>query len=171
MTLTRLEKEATLREVLSEVTLLDIGQLLKNTFVTLGCLGAFFVVIILVGSVAGTATGFHFSDLAIPAWAIWLVITWFYLWASTHDFSYHEFKASWYFPKLGWLGSLVVAAYLVGFVRISVAIFDMPLGVERGAAAIFAYLVYAGPFFLFFSAINIGHRKLLDKRTKASEAR
>lgn len=164
----RAEKEATLREVLGEVSLLDVGRLLKNTFVTLGCLGIFYAIIFGVGAVASNATGFKMSDLGIPGWVIWVLVAWAYVFGATSDRSFHEWNASWYFPKLGWFSSLLLAAYIVGFIYLNIPIFNMELGAERALAAVTFWLGYAGPFLLFFSAINIGHSKLMEKRAEAT---
>ncbi|NTZ44046.1 hypothetical protein G7A66_13350 [Altererythrobacter sp. SALINAS58] len=164
----RAEKEATLREVLAEVSLLDVGRLLKSTLLTLGCLGIFYAIIFGVGAVASNATGFTVSDLGIPGGVFWIFVAWVFVFGATSDRSFHEWNASWFFPKLEWFSSLLLAAYIVGFIYLNIHIFSMELGAERALAAVTFWLGYAGPFLLFFSAINIGHAKLLEKRAQVT---
>lgn len=167
MARTRSDKEASLREVLAEVSLLDVGRLLKSAFLVLGCLGIFYALFFGVGAVASAATGYTMNDLGIPSWVIWLLLAWAYVFGATNDRSFHEWNASWYFPKLGWFSSLLLAAYLVGFVYLSIPVFEMEQGLDRLLAAMLLWLAYAGPFLVFLSAINIGHQKLMEKRTQA----
>lgn len=167
MARTRPEKEATLREVLGEVSLLDVGRLLKQTLISLGCLGIFYAVIFLTGSVVSNVTGFSFSDLGIPGWVIWLLLTWFYVGIITSERSFHEINVSWYFPRLGWISSFLFAAYIIGFVQLLIAVSAMETGSERLIAFLLVWLGYLTPFVLFLSAINIGHGKLMEKRQLA----
>lgn len=170
MARTRPEKEATLREVLAEVSLLDVARPLKYTFAYLGCLGVFGIIAVLIGSATSVGTGSGLTGLGIPAWAFWLAIVWFWLWSLTKERSYHEMQAGWYFPKLGWFSSLALAAYFVGLVLLIIRLANMEQGFERVVTASVIYLGYLGPFIVFLWAINIGHKKLMERRAAAQKS-
>jgi hypothetical protein len=159
------DKEASLGEVLAEVSLVDVGRMVKQGATTLGCLGVFYGLIFLFGSIAGRATGFSWSKTGIPSWTIWLIIAWAVIYNATSERSFHELNLTWYFPKLGWLSSLILAAFFIGFVMLCIMMFNMEMGTDRLLVGIAVWLGYLGPFCFFLSAINLGHSRLLEKRT------
>ncbi len=76
--MTDIDREATLREVLGQVSLLDLGATIRSMFATLGCLGAFFLLIALLGKGLSFWTGMN-DGLGIPDWAYWLFLIWMFL--------------------------------------------------------------------------------------------
>ena len=159
--------EATLGEVLSEVTLADVGRKLKKGAGLLGCYAVFLIVILAITSV-GKSTGYDLDQLGIPSWIIWLLLAWVYVYGATSERSFHTIDTSWYFPKLKWFGSLVLAAYLVGFAYGVHWVSNMDEGVERGIWAMLVWVGYTSPFILFLSIISVGHDNLMKKRRAAA---
>jgi hypothetical protein len=159
------QKEATLGEVLAEVNLADIGRMLKSGSMATGCL-AVWLLLIFAFSAAGHAAGL--DGTGVPDWLAWLLIAWFFAYVATSKKSYHRFNASWYFPKLGWFGSLVLAAYLVLFGYLLKWVGDIQERPDRTIGFALVYLVYLSPFLIFLSAITVGHAKLMDKRSAAA---
>lgn len=151
---------------MSEVTLVDLGGLLKVVFANLGCFAIFWVIIFVVD----TATaGAGFGNWSVINWIIWPLILWGIVYEYMSDRSYHEWKVGWYFPKLNWLGSLILSAYLTGFAYILKQVLGMELGLARDIASAAFFVVYACPFILFLSLLSIGHSKLMEKRRAAAE--
>ena len=163
------EKEATLKEVLAEVSLLDVGRMLKEVFLSIGCLAIFWAIFFVADATVFEPAGWRFSNLGVPDWAIWLFFTWIILAVATTEKSYHEFKASWYFPKLGWFISLLLAGYIVGFFQLMSWANSLSRIGDKGIAFGAIWFGYLVPFLLFFSAINIGYAKLREKRQQAKE--
>lgn len=157
------EKEATLGEVLSEVSLADVGRMSKSGLATMGCWAVFMVIVLVIVSVTDSA-GIGFDKVGVPDWVVWLIIGWFYVYTATSQRSFHELKMSGYFPKLGWFSSLLLTGYAVGFGYLINAVFQMPVGVERGAAFFAVSCGYTAPLIAFISVINAGYVKLMDKR-------
>lgn len=162
----RPDREATLSEVLNEVSLVDLGRMLKRGLAALGCWALFSVIILVVTSVTGTA-GVGWDKLGIPSWTIWLLFGWMYVYGATSERSFHELKLSWYFPKLGWFTSLLLTGYFVGFAYLLSALWQMPQGIERGAAFFAVWFGYTAPFVSFCSVVNAGYEKLMAKREEA----
>ena len=160
-------KEATLKEVLAEVSLADVGGMLKGWLKTVGCLGIFFGFAFLVGP-ATEAAGLKLPDWGIPSWLWLLIVPWGVVYAATAETSYHEI--SWYFPKQGWFGSLLLAAYAVGFIYLVIQVYNM----EKGDGAFLAFLAvwfgYTGPFTAFTAVTTFGHAKLMEKRRREMDA-
>lgn len=161
------EKEARLGEVLAEVSLADIGRMLKGGGASVGCLAVYLMVVLVLIS-AADATGYGSDQWGIPNWVLWLLIVWLCVYAATSEKSYHESKMSWYFPKLNWLTSLILAAYFVGFGYLLSWVNGMDAGFGRAITFFFVYLCYTSPFLLFMSAIRLGHEKLMEKRRAAA---
>src|SRR5437764_15094581 len=104
-------KEAGLSEVLAEVSILDLGFILKQAFLGLGCLA----LIIFVGIGIETGAKFAVPGIHVPSWVkwlFWLVVAWGWL-AEVTEKTYHHREFSWYFPRLRWWSSLLFAAYLL----------------------------------------------------------
>lgn len=160
-------KEAMLREVLAEVSVVDVGRKLKSLGAYLGCYLVLIIVVLLVTTISSSA-GFDFDALGMPTWLIWLLVGWMYVHGLTSQRSYHELNGSWYFPKLNWLGSLILTAYLLGFVYLAVWVTDMEVGFERAVAFVLVTVGYVFPFVLFLSVISVGYAKLIEKRTEAA---
>ena len=152
-------KEAELREVLAEVSLLDLARVLKATLASWGCL----LVILVFAPVWDWAFGRVTSSWSIPLWLIWTLILWGALAAATEYKSYHEF--GFYFPKLRWWASLLLAAYVVGFVELCSRSWG-----KGGIIGMVAYLLYLFPFLTFMSAIEIGHNNLMRKREAEAQS-
>jgi len=157
------DKEATLGEVLAEVSLVDVGRMLKRGLATLGCWALFYVFIIVITSVTDSA-GVGWDKLRVPGWLVWVLIGWAYVYGATSERSFHQLKMSWYFPKLNWLTSLLLTGYAVGFGYLLSALWQMPVGVERGAAFFAVWFGYTAPFVAFCSVTNAGYEKLMEKR-------
>lgn len=162
-------KEARLGEVLAEVSLVDVWRIVKGGLATMGCLGVFFAIIFAITSVSESA-GYGMDDLGVPNWLVWLLLSWAFVYSATSETSWHELSMSWYFPKLGWMGSLILAAYLVGFAYLFIWVSNMEVGVERLLSFLIVWLGYTSPFLLFLSAISVGHTKLMEKRMGAATA-
>jgi hypothetical protein len=160
-------KEAALSEVLAEVSMLDLGKVVKRTLSSLGCLALFLLISAVLGS--GVEGGVHYAmpELHVPSWLIWLAIAWFWIGMLTADKSYHDWEMSWYFPKLRWRASLLLAAYLVGGFEIYVAVLGMNQSAARVLAAAASYF-YLLPLWVSISVINVGHAKLMEKRQAAA---
>lgn len=163
MARTEPSKEATLREVLAEISIVDLLRMLKKDLARIGCWGLFMVVIALVSAVV-TGTKADVESWGIPGWVVWIFLGWGYAYAMTESHSYHTLEISWYFPKLGWFWSLVFAAYAVGFVELVFWVGSMEVGWDRTVAAIAVWLGYTFAMIFFLSAINAGHAKLMEKR-------
>lgn len=163
MAIKELEEDARLGEVLAEVSVADIGRMLKTGGASFGCLAVYLLVIVAIISVAD-ATGYGSEAWGIPDWVFWLLIVWLFVYAVTSQTSYHVWKMSWYFPKLNWLSSLLLAAYFVGFGYLLRWANAIDVGLERTVAFFLVYFGYMSPFLLFVSAISLGHSKLMEKR-------
>lgn len=163
----KLNKEATLREVLSEVTLLDVADVLKVQFAALGCLGIALVIGI------SFSLGVEFfapsgnSSWSIPEWAFWLLFLWVFIALYTSDKSYHEHRFAWYFPKLGWLGSIPLALYIFAAIQLFRNIDREAEWGIKGIQLLIAYL-WLFPFLLFALVLEVGHKKLMEKRAAAT---
>jgi len=166
MTGKKLEKEATLREVLAEVSLVDLGGMLKRGFATIGCWTLMFAIIFLITTISEGA-GYGWDTLGIPDWILWVLIAWLWVHIATSQRSSHEWNVSWYFPKLNWFGSLFLSAYLVGFVYLFLWVIDLEVGLERFGAFLALWFGYTAPFVLLLSATNAGYEKLMEKRRAA----
>jgi hypothetical protein len=156
-------KEATLGEVLSEVSLADLGRKLKSGAIWTACWLVFCGFILVVTS-AGKDAGYDIEQTGIPDRVFWLIMAWAFTYVATSERSYHEVKESWYFPRLGWFSSLLLAAYLLGFVYLLIEIAKMEIGLERGVAFGAVWIGYSSPFIFFLSVIAVGHSNLMDKR-------
>jgi hypothetical protein len=163
-------KEATLREVLAEVSVLDVGAAFKNVMVQLGCVGIFIIISVVVGQGVDLVSSSESSDWGIPNWAIWLAIIWVFTAAYTSDYSYHDHRFAWYFPKLGWLGSIPLALYIFAAVQLFRAIDPRADWVVRTIQLLLAWL-WLVPFYLSVAVLEIGHNRLMDKRTAAKAER
>ena len=173
MARTEPSKEAALKDVLAEVSLTDVGAMLKGWLRTMGCLGIFFAVGFLI-DFASDAAGVKLPDWGIPSWVWWwvwwLLIAWMVAYEATSHRSYHSFDTSWYFPKLGWFGSLLLAAYAVGLVYLVIWVFDMGKGTEGALAYVAVWLGYVSPFTAFIAVTSHGHAKLMEKRLREVDA-
>jgi hypothetical protein len=156
-------KEATLKEVMAEVSVADLGPMLKRWLTSIGCLGIFVAAGFLFDA-ASNATGLKVPGSSILIRVFWFLFAWGMAYEFTSDKSYHTFQAGWYFPRLGWFGSLLLAAYGVGFVYLLIWLFNMEKGAEREIALLTIWLGYLTPFTAFLSVTSLGHSKLMEKR-------
>lgn len=164
-----LDKEATLREVLSEVTLLDVAQTMKVLFTVLGCLG----IALIIG--IAFSLGFEFfsptenSGWSIPEWLVWLFLLWAFIASYTSDKSYHEHRFQWYFPKLGWLGSIPLTLYIFAAIQLFRNVDREAEWGIKGIQILIAYL-WLVPFFVSVLVLEVGHKKLMEKRAATTSS-
>ena len=154
-------KEATLREVLSEVSLADLGDLLKSLSFSIGCIGLFVAVgfaFVTGASFAGFETNWN-----IPDWVIWLLGLWIFFGAYTENQSYHEHIFRIYMPKLGWVFSIPIALWFFIGVQLFLEI-DYKSSFSSRIFTSGIWLVWFIPTTVSFSALEIGHRNLMEKR-------
>lgn len=155
----QISKEATVHEVLAEVTMLDLGQTVKHLLSGIGC----FLVFVLALTLSGPVTGNWFGIRKIlPAWSSWIILvlmTWGWIAAVTEHKSYHELR--WYFPRLKGWASLLLSIYVVGLGALYTTTWN-------STAKGLIYAVYIFPFVTFLSVIEIGHAKLIAKREEAA---
>lgn len=162
----QINHEATAREVLAEVNLLDVGVILKNNLAILVGYFVFFGVASLLG--AGASAAFGPSKWGIPSWVLWFVLIWMFVGIYTSEKSYHEHKLALYFPKTGWLGSLAIAAYaMMGFALYHSGGSD-PDAEMRIIKAVL-WFAWAFPPFLALSLLEVGHNRLMEKRAAGLE--
>ena len=156
----KISKEATLREVLAEVSVLDLGGQIKTVLASIGCLGVFLV----ISSGIGAGVSAIAPDLTVPdvVWRAMLVFI--FVMAFTENKSYHEFRFEWYFPKLGFGGWVTLTAYIVGVWEA----FELAAGIQETMpqyiAIGFVWLILLLPFFLFLGILEVGHKRLVEKR-------
>jgi len=154
-----ISKEEGFKEVIAEVSILDLGGVIKQVIASTGCL-AVFAALGQISSAAGI-------DITLPGWGywvFWLLMVWGCLAAMTERKSYHEF--SWYFPRLRWWASLLFACYFLGLV----GLYYSPLRDGSWLSA-FVFVAYLFPFIIFMAVIELGHNKLMQKRQRAVEER
>ena len=84
-----INREATLREVLAEVSLLDLGALIKKVLMQLGCFGLFGAAGLLLEGSFGMAN-LGMPNLGVPDWAYWLFFIWIAIAVYTSGKSYHQ---------------------------------------------------------------------------------
>lgn len=161
------EKEATLKEVLAEVSLLDLGRMIKEVLLSIGCLAVFWGIIFFASAAITGTTGLRFSHLGIPDWVFWLAFAWMMVASATTERSFYEVKISWFFPRLNWFTSFLLAGYIVGFFQLMTWVNSLEKGLESGLAFAAVWFGYLTPFLLFLSAINVGYSKLMEKRQQA----
>jgi hypothetical protein len=149
--------EASLAEVLAEVTMLDAGRVLKQTFTVYGCLGIF--VLMSIGIERGAS--YAMPTLRVPSWLLWLAITWGWVAIATESKSYHRWEFKLYFPTLRWWASFLLAAYIVGAFNLYQVVVA---ATGHNWAGLLVFYLYALPLLLFIEVINIGHSKLMEKR-------
>jgi hypothetical protein len=160
----RVNKEATLREVLAEVNLMDLGALLKSGFIMLGCYGLLVGVILIAGALtAGGSDGKPWFGL--PDWAVYIFAVWILLGGYTADQSYHEHKFAIYFPRAGFLWSIPIAIYLVFGFR-ALPSFDPASDWAERVFNWLLWMAYWTPIALCLGVLEIGHRKLIEKRER-----
>jgi hypothetical protein len=162
-TMKDMNREATLREVLSEVSLLDAGSLFNKYLAQFGCLGVFFAGGLLLEGVWGT------SDFGVPSWAYWLFFIWVALAIYTNDKSYHDHQFKWYFPRAGWLGSIPLAVYLLLGIEL---LRSMDPKAELGvrAALLGLWLLWLLVLALGVGILEVGHNRLMEKRAAGRDA-
>lgn len=162
----KINREASLKEVLAEVNFLDLWAAAKAIFSQMGCLLIFFAILAFIGQVTGYSrdTGYGFG---IPDWAFWLFTIWIFVGLYTSDTSYHEHRFAWYFPKLGFVWSTPLAFYfLVGIEIYRGGLPDMDAWEKAGHFLLAA--IWWFPFFLGVSLLEIGHNRLMGKRANGS---
>lgn len=160
-----INREATLREVLAEVSLLDLGALIKKVLMQLGCFGLFGAAGLLLEGSFGMAN-LGMPNLGVPDWAYWLFFIWIAIAVYTSGKSYHQF--AWYFPRAGWLGAIPLAAYLLLGIELSRAI--SPKADASVRAALFGlWLLWLTVFVLGLGILEIGHNRLMEKRAARRE--
>lgn len=160
----KVNKEATLRDVLAEVSLVDLGALMKTAFSTLGCVAVLFVPIIFLGEFAKSETNGK-PWFGLPDWVSYLFIAWVFIGSYTADKSYYEHHFAFYLPKAGFLWSIPIAAYLVlGFNALPSYQPDLALSQRLMNGAI--YMAWWMPIVISFAIFEVGHGKLIEKRER-----
>lgn len=157
------DNEASLREVLAEVSVLDLWAATKTIFSQWGCFAIFLIIATVLDNATSIVTG-SIDSLGIPDWGYWLFLIWVCLAFCTQYTSYHDYRFTWYFPKAGWIRSLPLAAYLL----IGVQIFRGDnTGADFWAKAAHTAVLAAWwfPFFLGIMVLQIGHGRVMEKRS------
>lgn len=163
-------KEATLREVLAEVTLLDVGDIFKLVASALGCLGLALIFSLLIGLAVEFFNPTGNSGLAIPEWVVWLLVLWMFIGGYTSEKSYHEHSFAWYFPKLGWLRSIPLTLYIFVAVHLFQEI-ERDAGWDVKGLQLVLALLWIAPFIFAILALEIGHKKLMEKRAASNTSK
>jgi hypothetical protein len=157
----KIDHEATLREVLAEVSLLEVGALIKSSLVTMGCMGVLVAIVLLIDT--GTGSSDWISSWGIPGWAWWLFFIWLALGAYTYEKSYHEHRFAWYFPRTGYLGSIPIAIYLLLGIELFRAI-DPKADLDVRAAQVGLWMLWLLVFALGLGVLEVGYNRLMEKR-------
>ena len=150
-----MNKEATPSEVFTHINLADVGRSLKNWLV----LAVFYLVVVGCTEVMGRALPASPAPWSPGSFMLWAVIIWAFVYTLLAERSYHVIDASYYFPQLGWLGSLFFAVFLVGFTFLGHIIFQ-----ETGRIAFLIVVLIAWPFIGLFNLMQIGHSRLMQAR-------
>lgn len=153
------KEEATIREVLAELGFIDLGGVLKNGLLAMACFTVLLAAIVLISS-----AGYRFRDLGVPDWAIWLLLAWLVVHSATSRLSFHKWSWNRYFPCFNWLGSFVLAAYLLGVVYLLILATNLDGRIGRFLAFVLLWFVYTAPFAFFMSAIGAGYARVMEKR-------
>jgi hypothetical protein len=157
-----MDREARLREVLAEVNMLDLWAAVKAIFTQWGCLAIFFAIAAIIGQIPAFVTGTS-DGFGIPDWAFWLFALWVFIGGYTADQSYHDHPFAWYFPKAGFLWSIPLACYFMVGIQMFRGISPDVDAWERVARIALA-AAWWFPFFLGVSLLEIGHKRLIEKR-------
>ena len=160
-------KEATLREVMAEVSIADLGGQLKTALKGLGCLAIWLVALALIdafGDNIPAINNIHFPRL------VWIAILVGFVVASTLvERSYHDWKFQFWFPKVGFLGWLFLTTYITGTIEAFRVIYGYPTGSPEGWIAFaVAWTFLVIPAALFLELCQVGHARLMEKRTAAA---
>lgn len=107
----------------------------------------------------------HNDGFGIPDWLIWLFVLWAFVGSYTADKSFHEHRFAWYFPKAGFLWSIPLACYFMVGIQIFRGIGPDADAWERAGRFVLA-AAWWFPFFLAVSLLEIGHNRLMEKRTQ-----
>lgn len=159
------DTEATLREVMDEVTLTDLGRYFKTIGVNLGCLG-FFVVITSVVNVGADAVNIRW-DVPDLVWvAVGTLLALLFL---TEGSSFRQWNMYFWFPKLSWGTAFVVPTVVAAIYQLFVVANDLPAGWPKNVAAALVYLFCLFPVLMFLDLSNLGHRRLMEKRIAAEK--
>ena len=157
-----IDREASLREVLAEVNMLDLWEATKAIFAQWGCLAIFFILAATMGQIPTLLTGTN-DGFGIPDWLIWLVVIWVFVGSYTADKSFHDHRFAWYFPKTGFLWSIPLACYFMVGIQIFRGIGPDANAWERAGRFALA-ATWWFPFFLAVSLLEIGHNRVMEKR-------
>lgn len=165
----KVDKEATLTEVMREVSLADLGSQLKTISLSLGCFAIIGVVFSLVGATAKTSG--VLQNLHVPT-VVWIaIVVGLYVSMATSERSYHEWSGWFWFPRLRFVGWFAVTAYLTAIIEGFRHVDIFPVGVERGAAVFAVIVVLVVPGLLFLILCQAGHERLIEKREDALRAK
>jgi len=159
----RVIEEATFGEVMSEVSLADVGRMLKAAFSSLGCWIVYLVVMSGIIWSGEAFTGLSF-DVHIPTYAWEFFVAFIVISTTTHKTSHYKYQADWYFPKLGFIGWILTAAYVTGMVEVARLLRSVPNEVLQGAIFAFAFVLFALPGIIIFDAMQVGYSRLMEKR-------
>lgn len=86
---------------------------------------------------------------------------------ATEKKSYHHWEFNWYFPKLRWWASFLLAAYIVGGFEFY---WVVNAATKQNGLGLALACLYALPSLLFMDIMAVGHAKLMVKREGAASA-
>lgn len=162
------DKEATFREVLANVSLLDTAAAIKLICVAFGVQAILLLIVLLFVEGIYFVIGRETAEWNISTAVYLFLIIWIIVATYTSDQSYHDHRFAWYFPKLGWIGSIPVALYMLVTVQLFRSI-DMSADWETRAIPSVFLLLWMLPFLLFMTILAKGHANLMAKRDAAKE--
>lgn len=155
-----ISKEATLKEVLAHVSVLDVWTAIKSAAFAVGCLG------VLAGIGFVFAWGWKVASaptftLPAIAWISFIVAG--YMWFILGERSWREFSINFYYPKASFWNWLLSSGWVIA--TIEVFRLSFRFGPPIGPVLFwFGYVFMVAPAFLFFSLINLGHQRLMEAR-------
>jgi len=163
----KLDREAGWREVLEQVSVVDVGSQTKSLLIGAIVWGVFFALIVAIeAGLSAADLGFH-----VPTTAWIALFVFIFVMGVTMDRSYHEWTFRFFFPKLGLIGWLVATAYLTLIIESLRLVKDLAGLFERGVAFFAVYLVLMAPGVLLLGLLELGHNRLMDKRAAIAEKR
>ena len=159
------DTEATLREVMDEVTLIDLGRYFKIIGINFGCLGFFFGIVSVVNVGADAVNiGWDVPNFVWVFFGSLLVLLTY-----TTDRSFRQWNMYFWFPKLSWGTAFVVPTVVAAIYQLFVVASDLPAGLPRNGAVAVVYLFCLFPVLMFWDLSNLGHMRLMKKRIAAEK--
>ncbi|MBO9380067.1 hypothetical protein GG804_25185 [Sphingomonas histidinilytica] len=158
MALASIDHEATLAEVFQHVTLNDVGASLKS----------WVIMMMIYGLLAGCGLVLETVVGDSEAWSGYSFLVWVFLaWAGAHasfsERSFHKADLSYFFPRLRWWSSFVLAVVGVGLVFLSHLLIA-----GFGGIAWLLILAAIYPFLGLFNLMQLGHSRLMTARRSST---